>query len=65
MCLGRLESVIIPAGYGPDPDVTAPVPLGDSVPVAPAGTSAVYLGRSLSEIQNIPRAMVSSPVAGK
>jgi hypothetical protein len=37
--LGRLESVIICAGYGPDPEVMAPAVLGGSAPVAEDGYS--------------------------
>ena len=65
MWLGRLESVIICAEYGPEPEVIDPAVLGDSVPSALGGNWAVYVERADRGMQKIPPALTSSPVAGK
>ena len=67
VCFASLESVNVVAGYGPEPEVAAALPFGDSVPVA-AGlfpTRAIYAAKSVREKQKMPPATVSSPVAGK
>ena len=67
VCFASLESVNVWAGYGPEPDVAAALPFGDSVPVAAAllPVRVRYVAKSVREMQKIPPAIVSSPVAGK